>query len=267
MRNIVFDNAFSAIRQLPLEVEYAALEQWVLQQPLTPVRHPGFPSWLKNMNLWLLVAMVITFTAGTAIYRGNNNFLLNRSEPVADYPLTSEKAATTAFVSSNIENAEHSVIEHNNPSSPSSGKAVNAITRRKENITPLPTPVPKGFQPQFLKPGELLKEISLQPFEDPAPAHTVVITSGYCTFDKDDEWIKTFIRELVTDRIIIDSVGLRFTLTAFSFMINGKSQEQITVAKYNDLYKTATGQELKSSDSISLSVGESSCTLSKTLDR
>ena len=94
-----------------------------------------------------------------------------------------------------------------------------------------------------------------------------MITSGYCTFDKDDEWIKTFIRELVTDRIIIDSVGLRFTLTAFSFIINGKNQEEITVAKYNDLYKAATGQELNSRDSISLSVGESSCTLSKTIDQ
>jgi hypothetical protein len=267
MRNIVCDNTFSAIRQLPLEVEYAGLEQWVLQQPVTPARDQRLRTWLRNMNLWLLVAMVITFTAGTAIYQGNNNFLLSRNEPLAAHSLSSKNAVTTAVASANSINTNHEVIKNNKRSHPYSGKTITAITHRKENIPPLPYPVPKDFHPQFLQPAEILKEISTQPCEDPAPARTIVITSGYCTFAKDDEWIKTFIRELVTDRIIIDSVGLRFTLTAFSFIINGNTQEEITVTKYNDLYKTATGQELKSTDSVSLSVGESSCTLSKTLDQ
>ena len=266
MKEIVIDNVFKAIRQLPLDVEFARVEQMVLQQPLATPPHHHFLRWLSSKNFLLALVAGSVITAGTLIFHSSGEtYQTTPAAPVktemvqASDPVT-QKPKTSAILSPKKENENK--IEAKQPK-----KIAKKISRPHEDEM---ISVLKKSSATLLPEGNdqiaTVQSINDDKCESTSTSSRVrTAYSGYCSFGDDDKWIKAFVREMKKDNIISDTANLRFTISGDKFRVNGKLQESGVASKYNDLYEAIMGERLNTRSCISLSVG-SSCSLSKEIE-
>lgn len=272
MRTPDIDTTFAAIRQLPLEVEFERIEQFVLQQPHLPVSSKiNFKNCLNNTNV-LVIAIIMSVLISF--------FLLNRSvqkshSPVASNIIADDQISTP--VKQEVAAVEKpALVKLKSPTpvvskSPAPEKEVIFTDVKKtgallnpvpNNLEPAPEDPHKGTIASVITPEEEEQEYN----ESNPPLRVRTFTSSYCNFDGEDAWIRAFLKALISDKIIRDTLDLRFTITGKSFKVNGNQMDELMVNKYNDLYQSVTNERLNDHSKISLSVGGTSCTLSKTIN-
>ncbi|MEO6167873.1 MAG: hypothetical protein ABIO46_10195 [Chitinophagales bacterium] len=268
MRNLDIDHTFSAIRQAPLEVEYARIEQFVLQQ--TAIQHPAkteLKKWLNNTNITLLVIAITALMA---------SLLLNRKALVQETPVAVEFLSTAPIAVPPLPNIQEKktpvTLEKKTP--PVTTPIKSSLPQKPVILTDVRATAAAMHQPAEKAnpsnetPDKIAGEaLSLQTDDAPnAPLRVRTYTSSYCNFEGEDAWIKAFLKALISDNIIRDTVDLRFTITLHSFSVNGKDLDEARVIKFNELYTAVTSEELNNRSKISLSVGGSSCTLTKVIN-
>ncbi|HUM47183.1 MAG TPA: hypothetical protein PLD84_09650 [Chitinophagales bacterium] len=269
MRNPDIDHTFSAIRQAPLEVEYSGIEQFVLQQPvITPLSKTGLKNWLNNTNIAIVTLVTTALIA---------SLLINRKTPeqinapvavtvVSPSPNSLPPLQDPATKKSPLIFEKKDLPESTAETSLAPQKPVILTDVRKTAAAMHP---PGGnLKPSHETPGPTTEAALVlnNSEEGNAPLRMRTYTSSYCTFDGEDAWIKAFLKALISDNIIRDTVDLRFTITLHSFSVNGKGLDEAMVAKYNELYTAVTSEALNSQSKLSLSVGGSSCTLTKVMN-
>ena len=265
MRNIDIDQTFAAIRQLPPEVELKSIELFVQRQPKRQVQSGNGHKWMKVSKLLILLAIAAASTVVIVIKL-----------------IAPEKQQSTSFV---IELPAKKLPE--SLPAPLKVESINIpeekpapLAPKKESMQPEKQSVPKMPESKlpFKEESELLpKEVAAEQLsevntdelaeeESYVPLRVRTYTSSFCNFEGEDVWINAFVRALIREKIIIDTSNLHFTISRNFFEVNGKKQSTIVVTRYNELYTSITEVELNSRSRISLSVGESSCSLSKTID-
>lgn len=266
MRKTDIDKTFSAIRQAPLEVDFEQIRQFVLQQP---VQTTGATFNLRNwLNFTNMLMAAITIAAIAAV------LLITYSPPVTvKTPIKTpapavqqqtvtaqrpEKKSIPVREKKNLSTKEYDPVKECKPVIFSDVKKTASFLhppdRAKENT------VETNGQSSS-------KDVALENQEtDTTPIRIRTYTSNYCTFDGEDAWIKAFLKVMISEHIIRDSVNLQFTFSLNSLVVNGEAQNPDLVLRFNELYSSITHELLNSRSQISLSVGGSSCTLSKVID-
>lgn len=260
------DKTFSAIRQAPLEVDFEQIRQFVLQQPVQSTGDTfSLRSWLNFTNMLMATITISTLAA---------ILLITSPQPVkVNTPIKTPTPAVQQQTTTTQTPEKKSIPE-----------------KKKKNLSTKEDDPAKEFKPVIFsdvkKTASLLhpagrankntvetngqsssKDFALENQEtDTTPIRIRTYTSNYCTFDGEDAWIKAFLKALISEHIIKDSVNLQFTFSLNSFVVNGEAQNPDLVLRFNELYSSITHELLNSRSQISLSVGGSSCTLSKVID-
>ena len=265
MRNIDIDQTFTAIRQLPPEVELKSIELFVQKQPKNQMQSGNRHDWVKLSKLMLLL-VIVAATAFVIVFK-----LIapekQRSTPIA-IELPAKKLPKSLPAPLKVESIN---IPKEKPALLAPKK--EAMPPQKESVPKMPEAKLPVKEESELIPKEVAAEQSgedntdeLTEEESYVPLRVRTYTSSFCNFEGEDVWINAFVRALIREKIIIDTSNLHFTISRDFFEVNGKKQSAIVVTNYNELYTSITEVELNSRSRISLSVGESSCSLSKTID-
>lgn len=262
---------FSAIRQLPVEVKFGHIETFVttLQSP----RKPAGSKWkfrLNNSNLVVACLAAISMAVLTGVYFS--------SKSTDEQPASSDKVPYVEQGQFNLleqHPAIDSIIVQANPDpAPGAGD-------RKNHSETAPSDTMAAEITALIEPETVVLQDAeaVEPVAESATTHEPDIeahsdtplrirtyTSSFCNFDGENDWIHAFVKALIRDKIIVDTVNLHFIISKSFFKVNGKNQRADLVKSYNDLYTSITGLALSNESRISLSVGESSCSLSKTVE-
>jgi hypothetical protein len=261
MRNIDIDQTLTAIRQLPPEVEIERIEQLVNQQP----KHQGQSGNGQGLMKFSYLMIILAIATATIIALVFN---LNIPEKQTSEAVAFEPAAKKI--------PEPPAIPQINESDKSPQKEPVPIVSKKQGLQAPKVPVVvapaieevSDIETEVAEPEQTNEIIAdeIEEEESYLPLRVRTYTSSFCNFDGEDAWINAFVRALIREKIIIDTSNLHFTISRNFFEVNGKKQSAIVVTKYNELYTSITEVELNNRSRISLSVGESSCSLSKTID-
>ena len=277
MRNIEIDKTFSAIRMFPAELDYSDIENWVLKQPLSPISSNQFIRWLNARNL-LIGIMTISLVSLSLFFnirvtkKSSPDAVVSVSQPHPSLKTGNLSLKDKTSNSIPVKPATAPVLTRNTlpPQLPEDGNSKqmqsSSISNDNTRIEPppgVPSPVPPLEKKSTVS---FDKECQLAEPDDDAPLRVRTYSSTFCTFGDDDVWIKAFVRELIKDGFIKDTVNLRFTLTGKWFKVNGKMMDESIATKYRELYNSATGEKLLPKSSLSLSVNEGSCSLSKSIN-
>lgn len=260
------DKTFSAIRQAPLEVDFEQIRQFVLQQPVQTTGDKfNLRNWVNFTNI-LFAAAAISAIAAALLITSQPSVKVT-PPPKAPLPVvqqqtviaqTPEKKSVTVIEKKNLIANENDAVTAYKPV---------IFTDVKKTASLLHPPIKAKENPVETNGQPSNSEVAVQNQEtDTTPIRIRTYTSNYCTFDGEDAWIKAFLKALISEHIIKDSVNLQFTFSLSSFVVNGEAQSPDMVLRYNELYSSITHELLNSRSQISLSVGGSSCTLSKVLD-
>lgn len=266
MHNTEIDKTFTAVRQAPLEMDFEQIRQFVKQQPAGNTSNGlNLHNWLKYTNIMIAAALISGLIAAL--------LLIVQPSPKPK-PLTSSPAATTHYQPD----------VQPDPKIETAPVVIKNVPRKKDSvIVPEYKPVILADVKKaasMLHPSAATKETAAKPSGQPSenkatsvrqdsdttPKRIRTYTSNYCTFDGEDEWIRAFLKALISENIIKDSVNLHFTFSLTSFEVNGEALSPETVIRFNELYSGITHHSLNDKSLISLSVGGSSCTLSKLID-
>mgnify|MGYP000905572466 CR=1 FL=1 len=268
MRDLNIDNTFAAIRELPLEVEFARIEQLVLQQPPVQPSRFQFSQWFNNRNLFLTVLLVSGITVAMLVNLPVNQEIsapLNESSISQPVETTNEQAVAK---NSPVENVPQKIVPVTDSSSSHEQKPIVLADVKKESAL-LHAPLKHG---DITEKSVTASVVSNQPEQQDETwnkphKHEVSMSSSFCNFGDDDAWIHAFVKAMKNDHIINDTVGMRFTITGNSLNVNGKNQDLPVALRYNDLYQSIVGERLSGDSKISLSVSDGSCSLSKSIDK
>ncbi|MGB3075477.1 MAG: hypothetical protein WBB36_09150 [Chitinophagales bacterium] len=267
MRNPDIDTTFAAIRQAPMEVDFESIQQFVLQQPAPSAKSAtDSKKWFNRTNVSILIVALSAIMATGLL-------TLNRSE--VNSPVTTsidhavqKTSAAEEFIpqKETLPSIKKTIQPAPLRKTAEQGKPV-LFTDVKKTASLMHPPAALSKSSNSI-PDQTINNMVLPEKEeqDTTPIRVRTYTSNYCTFDGEDAWIKAFLKALISDHIIKDSVGLSFTLTLISFRVNGVTLDEQMVGKYNQLYTATTQRTLNSKSQISLSVGGSSCTLTKVID-
>ncbi|MEP7127845.1 MAG: hypothetical protein ABI729_03215 [Chitinophagales bacterium] len=267
MRNPDIDTTFAAIRQAPMEVDFESMQQFVLQQPaLSSKSLTDSKKWFNGTNVTILIVALSALIAA---------WLFTHNMPEENLPGTT----SVSYSDQKTNTAEEFIPQKS--TTPEIKKPIPTVSPKqveKQSNPVLFTDVKKtaslmhppstATKPSGSIPDQTMNNMVVpeKQEQDTTPIRVRTYTSNYCTFDGEDVWIKAFLKALISDHIIKDSVELNFTLTLISFRVNGVALDEQMVGKYNQLYTTTTQKSLNSKSQISLSVGGSSCTLTKVID-
>lgn len=265
MRKPDIDTTFAAIRQAPMEVDFERIQQFVLQQSaLSSKSVTHTKKWFNSIHVSILIVALSAIIAA---------WILTHKIPEQDLPgITTVNLPDLKPIAT-----EHHVLQKTTV--PTAKKTMQAapLEKAEEQGNPvLFTNVKKTgslIHPPAAKTSNSIPDQSMNTLvlpekeeQDTTPIRVRTYTSNYCTFDGEDIWIKAFLKALISDYIIKDSINLRFTLTLNSFTVNGLALNEEMVKKYTEIYTFTTQKSLNEKSAITLSVGGSSCTLSKVID-
>lgn len=262
---------FSAIRQLPVEVKFGHIETFVttLQSDGKPVDSKRKFRW-ENTNLVVacLAAISMAILTGVYFYSESTNEPLSSSDKMPNMEqgqlnlLEQLPAIDSISVEANPEPAPGTDYRKNHP------EKVPADTMVAE-IAAVIEPEPVVLQDAKTVDPVAESATTHEPDDEAdsdTPLRIRTYTSSFCNFDGENEWIHAFVKALIQDKIIVDTLNLHFLISKSFFKVNGKNQQAGLVKSYNELYTSITGLALSNESRISLSVGESSCSLSKTVE-
>lgn len=258
------NSTFAAIRQAPLEVDYNRIEAFVLSQPaVNRLSSSKWKQWLKKTKFNMLLLII----GSMLLFLLPLNLLNDSTFKTNDVPFVPEKINET--------NTQEELPLNNQHSQP----AITAGHVQAEDAKPviladvkkaaaaMHQPLPDSKQADVTHPeSNTDQNLNEAIVVDTAPVRVRTYTSNFCTFEGEDLWIKAFLKTLKADGVIRDTVGLQFVFSLKEFIVNGIVLDEYQVSKYNLLYQSVTGKSLNMKSKISLSVGGSSCTLTKVID-
>lgn len=264
MRNIDIDQTFTAIRQLPPEVELKSIELFVQRQPKRQVQSGNGHKWMNFSKLLILLAIAAASTVVIVIKliapEKQQSTAIVIELPAKKLPKS--LPAPLKVESINIPKEKPALLAPKKEAMPPQKESVPKMPEAKLPVKEESELIPKEVAAE--QSGEDTDELTEE--ESYVPLRVRTYTSSFCNFEGEDVWINAFVRALIREKIIIDTSNLHFTISRDFFEVNGKKQSAIVVTNYNELYTSITEVELNSRSRISLSVGESSCSLSKTID-
>ena len=275
-RNVPIEKTFDVIRALPPDIDFMAIQQFVIAHPVIPLK-PDF-NWINLKNFFPMIAITSVLTVTLLFFRPEQKEQAPVSEAspenipaiveeskiiIADSPrkeivktdavkkkssvnVSSSTSSSSSSVSASIDSSQSASVS----ASGSSSHSANAFASACGDSASVNVVVNEGY--------EAVNEDRIR----------IASTKCNCHFGDDNEWIENVVKELLKEKLIETECEYKFKLTPNSFFISGKEIENKQFAsKMMDLFEGSTGERLKNEgDYVQVKVTDGSCSLSKNIN-
>lgn len=256
-------NTFNAIKNLPVEIDYSVVEQFVLSQPLTV---------FINNNSWLNFKNILIMTTSASLI--GILLMLNQSDPLI--PATASKEQKKEIINKEIvQHAQQSPVQEplaaavvlpatRRPALAASAIPETVVINKAADSTPsladAPLTVTQVEEPTVpASEAPVAAEESGPVATECNPAHGIPC---HCKCNDGNNVTCTFKDRLMDDEIIDDSEKFSFKIDSKSFTVNGKEQPENVFKKYTRIYRELTGRKLTEGSYMTVTVEKNNCSIS-----